>query len=71
MGKKGEGDMIQFLAIGFVIVSVLSALSAFIFFSFLASKVLDMEKKLKDLGDDHAALIIEVDKIRDDYVRSI
>lgn len=71
MGKKGEGDMIQFLAIGFVIVSVLSALSAFIFFSFLASKVLDMEKKLKDLGDDHAALSIEVDKIRDDYVRSI
>lgn len=71
MGKKGESDMIQFLAIGFVIVSVLSALSAFIFFSFLASKVLDMEKKLKDLGDDHAALTIEVDKIRDDYVRSI
>ena len=71
MGKKGEGDMIQFLAIGFVIVSVLSALSAFIFFSFLASKVLDIEKKLKDLGDDHAALSIEVDKIRDDYVRSI
>ena len=71
MGKKGEGDMIQFLAIGFVIVSVLSALSAFIFFSFLASKVLDMEKKLKDLGDDHAALSIELDKIRDDYVRSI
>ena len=71
MEKKGEGDMIQFLAIGFVIVSVLSALSAFIFFSFLASKVLDMEKKLKDLGDDHAALTIEVDKIRDDYVRSI
>lgn len=71
MGKKGEGDMIQFLAIGFVIVSVLSALSAFIFFSFLASKVIDMEKKLKDLGDDHAALTIEVDKIRDDYVRSI
>lgn len=71
MGKKGEGDMIQFLAISFVIVSVLSALSAFIFFSFLASKVLDMEKKLKDLGDDHAALSIEVDKIRDDYVRSI
>ena len=63
--------MIQFLAIGFVIVSVLSALSAFIFFSFLASKVIDMEKKLKDLGDDHAALTIEVDKIRDDYVRSI
>ena len=63
--------MIQFLAIGFVIVSVLSALSAFIFFSFLASKVLDIEKKLKDLGDDHAALTIEVDKIRDDYVRSI
>ena len=63
--------MIQFLAIGFVIVSVLSALSAFIFISFLASKVLDMEKKLKDLGDDHAALTIEVDKIRDDYVRSI
>ena len=63
--------MIQFLAIGFVIVSVLSALSAFIFFSFLASKVLDMEKKLKDLGDDHATLTIEVDKIRDDYVRSI
>ena len=71
MGKKGEGDMIQFLAIGFVIVSVLSALSAFIFFSFLASKVLDMEKKLKDLGDDHAALTIEVDNIKDDYVRSI
>jgi len=71
MGKKGKSDMIQFLAIGFVIVSVLSALSAFIFFSFLASKVLDMEKKLKDLGDDHAALTIEVDKIRDDYVRSI
>lgn len=71
MGKKGKGDMIQFLAIGFVIVSVLSALSAFIFFSFLASKVIDMEKKLKDLGDDHAALSIEVDKIRDDYVRSI
>ena len=71
MGKKGEGDMIQFLAISFVIVSVLSALSAFIFFSFLASKVLDIEKKLKDLGDDHAALSIEVDKIRDDYVRSI
>lgn len=71
MGKKGEGDMIQFLAISFVIVSVLSALSAFIFFSFLASKVLDMEKKLKDLGDDHVALTIEVDKIRDDYVRSI
>lgn len=71
MGKKGEGDMIQFLAISFVIVSVLSALSAFIFFSFLASKVLDMEKKLKDLGDDHTALTIEVDKIRDDYVRSI
>lgn len=71
MGKKGKSDMIQFLAIGFVIVSVLSALSAFIFFSFLASKVLDMEKKLKDLGDDHAALSIEVDKIRDDYVRSI
>ena len=63
--------MIQFLAISFVIVSVLSALSAFIFFSFLASKVLDMEKKLKDLGDDHVALTIEVDKIRDDYVRSI
>ena len=63
--------MLQFLAIGFVIVSMLSALSAFIFFSFLASKVLDMEKKLKDLGDDHAALTIEVDKIRDDYVRSI
>ena len=63
--------MIQFLAISFVIVSVLSALSAFIFFSFLASKVLDIEKKLKDLGDDHAALSIEVDKIRDDYVRSI
>ena len=71
MGKKGKSDMIQFLAISFVIVSVLSALSAFIFFSFLASKVLDMEKKLKDLGDDHAALTIEVDKIRDDYVRSI
>ena len=71
MGKKGKSDMIQFFAIGFVIVSVLSALSAFIFFSFLASKVLDMEKKLKDLGDDHAALTIEVDKIRDDYVRSI
>ena len=71
MGKKGKSDMIQFLAIGFVIVSVLSALSAFIFFSFLASKVLDMEKKLKDLGDDHAALTIEVDKIRDDYVLSI
>ena len=71
MGKKGKSDMIQFLAIGFVIVSVLSALSAFIFFSFLASKVLDMEKKLKDLGDDHAALTIGVDKIRDDYVRSI
>ena len=71
MGKKGEGDMIQFLAISFVIVSVLSALSAFIFFSFIASKVLDIEKKLKDLGDDHAALSIEVDKIRDDYVRSI
>ena len=71
MGKKGKSDMIQFLAIGFVIVSVLSALSAFIFFSFLASKVLDMEKKLKDLGDDYAALTIEVDKIRDDYVRSI
>ena len=71
MGKKGKSDMIQFLAIGFVIVSVLSALSAFIFFSFLASKVLDIEKKLKDLGDDHAALTIEVDKIRDDYVRSI
>ena len=71
MGKKGEGDMIQFLAISFVIVSVLSALSAFIFFSFLARKVIDMEKKLKDLGDDHAALTIEVDKIRDDYVRSI
>ena len=71
MGKKGKCDMIQFLAISFVIVSVLSALSAFIFFSFLASKVLDMEKKLKDLGDDHAALTIEVDKIRDDYVRSI
>ena len=71
MGKKGKGDMIQFLAISFVIVSVLSALSAFIFFSFLASKVLDIEKKLKDLGDDHAALTIEVDKIRDDYVRSI
>ena len=71
MGKKGKCDMIQFLAVGFVIVSVLSALSAFIFFSFLASKVLDMEKKLKDLGDDHAALTIEVDKIRDDYVRSI
>ena len=71
MGKKGKCDMIQFLAISFVIVSVLSALSAFIFFSFLASKGLDMEKKLKDLGDDHAALTIEVDKIRDDYVRSI
>lgn len=71
MGKKGKCDMIQFLAISFVIVSVLSALSAFIFFSFLASKVLDMEKKMKDLGDDHAALSIEVDKIRDDYVRSI
>ena len=71
MGKKGKSDMLQFLAIGFVIVSMLSALSAFIFFSFLASKVLDMEKKLKDLGDDHAALTIEVDKIRDDYVRSI
>ena len=71
MGKKGKGDMIQFLAISFVIVSVLSALSAFIFFSFLASKVLDIEKKLKDLGDDHAALSIEVDKITDDYVRSI
>lgn len=63
--------MIQFLAISFVIVSVLSALSAFIFFSFLANKVIDIEKKLKDLGDDHAALSIEVDKIRDDYVRSI
>lgn len=71
MGEKGKGDMIQFLAIGFVIVSVLSALSAFIFFSFLASKVLDMEKKLKDLGDDHASLSIEVDNIKDDYVRSI